>query len=155
MKRLLPLLFCAAASAHEPPTVAVLQAAAAQPPTGSFESQRESAGRAFYGGLRPAVAAEGVAPRSIGRLAPAPAAERRSAREETPAPPLSESEIRNLKITRAAGITAAAGGLGLFGYAAIAATASPIGWAAALVFFGGMAAYLAHRRLSGKEDFKN
>jgi len=54
---------------------------------------------------------------------------------------------------RAAGLAAGAAGLGLLAYAVAASTAGPVLAAAALLFFGGMAAYLAHRRLKGKDDF--
>jgi hypothetical protein len=54
---------------------------------------------------------------------------------------------------RAVGAVAALAGLGLFVKAGVAVSAGPVGWAAALVFFGGLGAYLAHRRLRGHDDF--
>lgn len=58
-----------------------------------------------------------------------------------------------LKTARAAGAGTAVAGSGLMAYSILFA-AGPFGWAAALVFLGGMTSYLSHRRLQGKEDFK-
>jgi len=57
-----------------------------------------------------------------------------------------------LETARAAGAGTAVAGAGLMTYAVFFAT-GPFGWAAAAVFFGGMTAYLSHRRLQGMEDF--
>ncbi|HEX4048809.1 MAG TPA: hypothetical protein VH309_13280 [Elusimicrobiota bacterium] len=67
------------------------------------------------------------------------------------APPAGEAA---LKTVRAGGVAAAAGGLGLIAYAVIFEAAGPIGWAAGLLFFGGMTAYIAHRRLHGHDDLQ-
>lgn len=67
------------------------------------------------------------------------------------APRISEDEV--LKTARAAGAGTAVAGGGLMAYSILFA-AGPFGWAAALVFLGGMTSYLSHRRLQGKEDFK-
>lgn len=66
-------------------------------------------------------------------------------------PRLSPEEARQLKQVRAAGGLAAASGAGLMAYAAFFAGAGPVGWAAALLFFGGMSAYVSHRRLQGED----
>lgn len=58
-----------------------------------------------------------------------------------------------LETARATGAGAAVAGTGLIAYSVFFAATGPIGWAAALVFVGGMTAYLSHRRLQGKEDF--
>jgi hypothetical protein len=63
-------------------------------------------------------------------------------------------KVKALKRTRAAGLAAAGGGIGLMGWSIAAASAGPIGWAAGLLSAGGMSAYLAQRRLDGREDFK-
>ena len=68
------------------------------------------------------------------------------------APPENEAE-RGLKRTAVAGEVAAGAGAGLLAYAVVAAVTGPIGWAAAVIYVGSMTAYLAHRRLQGKEDF--
>ncbi|MCR4296318.1 MAG: hypothetical protein NUW21_12345 [Elusimicrobia bacterium] len=67
------------------------------------------------------------------------------------APRVSEKEV--LKTARVAGAGTAVAGGGLMAYSILFA-AGPFGWAAALVFLGGMTSYLSHRRLQGKEDFK-
>ena len=54
---------------------------------------------------------------------------------------------------RTVGGVAAVSGLGLAGYAVFMAAAGPLGWAAGLLFFGGLSAYLAQRRLDGEQDF--
>ncbi|MFI5361001.1 MAG: hypothetical protein ACHQ49_03435 [Elusimicrobiota bacterium] len=56
-----------------------------------------------------------------------------------------------LKAARAGGAGVAASGLGILAYILIFDT-GPIGWAAGLMFFGGMTAYLSHRRLHGHDD---
>lgn len=58
-----------------------------------------------------------------------------------------------LENARTAGAGAAVAGTGLMAYSVFFAAAGPFGWAAALIFVGGMTAYLSHRRLHGKEDF--
>jgi hypothetical protein len=64
-----------------------------------------------------------------------------------------EARIARLKTTRAAGGLLAGSGVGLMAYAVLFAGAGPIGWAAGLMFLGGLTAYLAHRRLKKKDDF--
>jgi hypothetical protein len=67
------------------------------------------------------------------------------------APRLTEKQA--LETARVAGTGAAVAGTGLMAYAAFFTAGGPFGWAAALLFLGGMTAYLSHRRLEGKEDF--
>ena len=67
------------------------------------------------------------------------------------APRIREKEV--LETARATGAGAAVAGTGLMAYAAFFTAGGPFGWAAALIFVGGMTAYLSHRRLQGKEDF--
>ncbi|MDD5303508.1 MAG: hypothetical protein PHS14_10405 [Elusimicrobia bacterium] len=67
------------------------------------------------------------------------------------APRIKEQAV--LETARAAGAGTAVAGTGLMAYAAFFTAGGPFGWAAALVFLGGMTAYLSHRRLQGKEDF--
>lgn len=67
------------------------------------------------------------------------------------APRLSPEEVRQLKQVRAAGGLAAVSGAGLMAYAAFFAGAGPVGWAAALLFFGGMTTYVSHQRLQGQD----
>lgn len=67
------------------------------------------------------------------------------------APRLTEKKV--LETARTAGTGAAVAGTGLMAYAAFFTAGGPFGWAAALVFLGGMTAYLSHRRLKGEEDF--
>lgn len=69
------------------------------------------------------------------------------------APAPEKAETRNLKRVRAGGSFAAGSGAGLFGYCLAAAVTGPVGWAAALMFVGGLSSYLADRRLRGHEDF--
>jgi hypothetical protein len=59
-----------------------------------------------------------------------------------------------LKIARATGGIVALSGVGLMVYAVLFVGTGPIGWATGLIFFGGLTAYLAHRRLKGDKDFK-
>lgn len=58
-----------------------------------------------------------------------------------------------LETTRAAGAGTAVAGGGLMAYSVLFTAGGPFGWAAALVFLGGMTAYMSHRRLQGKDDF--
>lgn len=67
------------------------------------------------------------------------------------APRIREQAV--LETARAAGAGTAVAGTGLMAYAAFFTAGGPFGWAAALVFLGGMTAYLSHRRLKGKQDF--
>ena len=67
------------------------------------------------------------------------------------APRLSEKQV--LETARTAGTGAAVAGTGLMAYTVFFAASGPFGWAAALIFVGGMTAYMSHRRLQGKEDF--
>jgi hypothetical protein len=63
------------------------------------------------------------------------------------------NERAALETARTAGAGAAVAGTGLMAYAVFFAAGGPVGWAAALIFMGGMTAYLSHRRLTGKQDF--
>ena len=63
-----------------------------------------------------------------------------------------EAQTRTLKAVRAGGAGVAASGLGILAYVVIFET-GPIGWAAGLLFFGGMTAYISHRKLHGHDDF--
>ena len=72
---------------------------------------------------------------------------------EPPLPELPESTKGKLRAVRTVGTIAAVAGLGMLAYAVAVGATGPIGWGAALVFFGGLAAYLAHRRLKGHDDF--
>ena len=72
----------------------------------------------------------------------------RLAKSDKPEPP-SPKEARILKIARAAGIGAAVAGLGIAALSVLSGGMIPLA-ALALVFVGGMAAYLAHRRLKGR-----
>lgn len=67
--------------------------------------------------------------------------------------PREPASAQALRAARAGGGAVAVGGLGAMGYMALFSAGGPFGWAAALVLMGGMTAYLAHRRLSGKQDF--
>jgi len=67
------------------------------------------------------------------------------------APRLTEKTV--LETTRAAGAGTAVAGGGLMAYTILFTAGGPFGWAAALVFLGGMTAYMSHRRLQGKDDF--
>ncbi|MBI3554028.1 MAG: hypothetical protein HY077_16150 [Elusimicrobia bacterium] len=120
---------------------------------GGLEKRSAQAGAAFQGGrvpTRPSLTSEGsasgLALSSKAKASTAPA-------ESVPPPP--GLEHHDLKLIRAGGIAVAAAGVGLMAYAVAAAAAGPIGWAAAAIFFGGLSAYLAHRRLQGKDDFKH
>lgn len=68
------------------------------------------------------------------------------------APRLKAADARALRAVRAGGAGVAVGGVGLVAYAVIFEAAGPVGWAAGLIFFGGMAAYLSHRKLAGHDD---
>lgn len=67
------------------------------------------------------------------------------------APRITEKAV--LETTRAAGAGTAIAGGGLMAYTVLFTAGGPFGWAAALVFLGGMTAYMSHRRLQGKDDF--
>jgi len=67
------------------------------------------------------------------------------------APRITEKAV--LETTRVAGAGTAIAGGGLMAYTVLFTAGGPFGWAAALVFLGGMTAYMSHRRLEGKEDF--
>jgi len=62
--------------------------------------------------------------------------------------------VKRLKATRAAGGFVAGSGVGLMVYGVLFAGAGPVGWAAGLIFLGGLTAYLSHRSLKGKKDFE-
>lgn len=66
--------------------------------------------------------------------------------------PAPETE-RTLKTVRAAGVGTGVAGVGLMTYVAVVGLSGPFGWAAALIFLGGMTAYLSNRRLQGHDDF--
>lgn len=66
------------------------------------------------------------------------------------APRVAETGV--LKVARAAGAGTAVAGGGLMAVSVLF-IAGPIGWAAGLLFFGGMTSYLSHRRLRGEDDF--
>lgn len=68
-------------------------------------------------------------------------------------PPEQAARMRSLKRVRAGGEATAASGAGLITYAVFFGAAGPVGWAAGLMFAGGMTAYLSHRRIKGKDDF--
>ena len=59
-----------------------------------------------------------------------------------------------LETVRSAGAGTAVAGAGLMTYIVVAAPLGPLGWAAAAIFVGGMSAYLSHRALHGKDDFR-
>jgi hypothetical protein len=70
-------------------------------------------------------------------------------------PPLAERmrrdmERRDLKELSADGGATAGAGAGLLGYAVFFELAGPVGWAAGLIFIGGMTFYLARRQLKGE-----
>lgn len=67
--------------------------------------------------------------------------------------PRSADEIRVLKTARAGGAAVGAAGAGLMVYTVVFGLTGPFGWAASLIFLGGMTAYLSHRRLRGYDDF--
>ncbi len=67
------------------------------------------------------------------------------------APRITEKAV--LETTRVAGAGTAIAGGGLMAYTVLFTAGGPFGWAAALVFLGGMTAYMSHRRLQGKDDF--
>ncbi|MDE2141341.1 MAG: hypothetical protein KGJ84_02870 [Elusimicrobia bacterium] len=66
---------------------------------------------------------------------------------------MSPEEIKALKVAQVSGGAAAGVGAGLMGYVLVLDLAGPFGWAASLIFLGGMTVYLSHRRLRGHEDF--
>lgn len=136
------------------PVMRSLQGAAAAPLGATLEAQSMSAGSSFSGNIGAGAVPGAASSSSSGapRLR-SPGSARTASLSKVP-PPLSEKEEKTLKIVRGAGVAAAAAGLGLFAFALATAATGPIGWAAALVFFGGLGAYLAHRRLKGNDDFK-
>lgn len=154
---LLAVLCFLPAAAGAGPAMEQLGSAAGARSDGSLETQKQDSGASFHGGktsVRPNLTAAGA----DSGLSPAPKAEAKPASEEkaaaketVPAPGgLTPAETRQLKLVRAGGIAVAAGGAGLMAYAVAVSMTGPIGWAAAAIFFGGMAAYLANRRLNGK-----
>lgn len=64
-----------------------------------------------------------------------------------------QAQARRLKTARASGEVAAGSGVGIMAYAVFFVGTGPIGWAAGIIFFGGLTAYLSHRRLKGEDDF--
>lgn len=147
------LLLGAAPVSADGPILNSLHNAAIAPLGATLETQSANASAPFSGnrGTGP-VKATSPGKSSAPRLTNA-GLTKPEAKDAPPAPPASEKEARNLKLIRGVGAGAAIAGVGLFAYAVLAATTGPIGWAAALVFFGGLSAYLAHRRLKGKDDF--
>ena len=128
-------------------------AAVDMPLRATLESQSEASGAVFTGG--PAeVQAGSLVPAEGPRFSPAPleptASPRRYEGDAVPAPGEGEKNSVVLKTARIGGSAAFLAGLGLLGYAVAIQSAGPVGWAAALIFFGGMAAYLSHRALKGK-----
>lgn len=148
------VLLAAAPAFAEGPILNSLHNAAAAPLGATLEMQSSNASSPFSGnqGMGVVNAPTSGKP-SAPRLANGGLA-KPGTPDAPPVPAASEKETKNLKLIRGVGAGAAVAGLGLFGYAVLAATTGPIGWAAALVFFGGLSAYLAHRRLKGKDDFK-
>jgi hypothetical protein len=70
------------------------------------------------------------------------------------APRLSEKQARELKTARSSGAVVAGAGAGLALNAGIIGLgAFIVVWGGALLFVGGLTAYLCHRRLQGKDDF--
>lgn len=67
--------------------------------------------------------------------------------------PLSAAEARALRAAQAGGVGAGVVGAGLMTYVLVLDLAGPFGWAASLIFLGGMTTYLSHRRLQGYQDF--
>lgn len=67
--------------------------------------------------------------------------------------PRSPEEVKVLTIARGTGVATAVGGTGLMAYVLVLDLAGPFGWAASLIFLGGMTAYLSNRRLQGHDDF--
>ena len=128
-----------------------IQANAASWGGGSLEQVSSNGGAAFSGGAAsPAVVSAAANQKASLTWAAKPKDEPSSSKPEPPAP-ISNS---NLKLIRAGGIAVAGAGIGMFAYAVLAATSGPIGWAAALTFFGGMAAYWAHNKLHGRDILK-
>ena len=70
-----------------------------------------------------------------------------------PRPVLDPAEIPTLQTARTAGAVAGGMGVGLMSYVVFFSAGGPFGWAAALIFVGGMTAYLSHRRLQEHQDF--
>lgn len=70
-----------------------------------------------------------------------------------PRPALDPAEIPTLKTARTAGAVAGGMGVGLMSYVVFFSAGGPFGWAAALIFVGGMTTYLSHRRLQEHQDF--
>lgn len=68
-------------------------------------------------------------------------------------PVIDPAEIPTLKTARAAGAVAGGMGVGLMSYVVFFSAGGPFGWAAALIFVGGMTVYLSHRRLQDRQDF--
>lgn len=68
-------------------------------------------------------------------------------------PVIDPAEVPALKTARTAGAVAGGMGVGLMSYVVFFSAAGPFGWAAALIFVGGMTAYLSHRRLQEHQDF--
>ncbi len=154
-------LLAAGAKTHAAVMDALRAAAYDAAAEGGLEQQAKQAGAAFEGGrvpTRPSLTSAG----SVPGLLPAPKAGSSDAAPskepkapEDKVPPISETERRNLKLIRAAGIGVAVAGGGILAYSILAMSTGPVGWAAAALFLGGMSAYLAHRRLQGKNDFKH
>ncbi len=145
---ILVLFFCAgAAQAQSGAAFHSLKSVAASSQfKGSLESQSLQAGSPFTGAK-----GDGVATASSGESRTLPKANLgmhvHSPKPEPPKPPPLHENKKVLKRIRAGGTAAAVAGVGLFTYAVIALTTGPVGWASALIFFGGLSAYLAHRAL--------
>lgn len=143
---LLPLLVSAAFGA--PAALGSLESAATAPAAGTLEAQAVSAGASFSGSILLAAAPARSGPMAVREL---PAMTPKAGEVTSPVvpkpPPLDETKRHRLEGIRIAGFAGASAGFGLFAYAVAAAATGPIGWAAALVFFGGLSAYLAHQAL--------
>lgn len=147
------LLSAGLAGAAEGPILRSLRGAAVAPMGATLEMQSSNVGASFVGHQQTGAVPGHAAGRRAGAPRLSGPASLSKPSKDVPSP-IPEKEQGTLKLVRGAGLGAAAAGVGLFAFALATAATGPIGWAAALVFFGGMAAYLAHRRLSGKNDFK-
>ena len=143
----------AAHGAERPVMQSLINAANGPALSARLELQSAQAASAFTNNGT-AVPASAGAPKA-GLAAATPAPPPGSLRITHNPPPVPDKEVRNLRIARGVGIGAAALGLGLFAFSVATAGSGAVVAAAALVFFGGLTAYLAHRRINGKDDFNN
>lgn len=110
-----------------------------------LESLHRDSGASFTG----ARGADGVPSADGGDSSAATRVEKPTLSRKDKIEPPSPSEAKTLKIARAAGIGAAVIGLGVVAFSVATGGGLPL-LALAAVFVGGLTAYLAHRRLSGK-----